>query len=141
MKAQGLVVNMAVKDIRESYLYYKNYFGFELVDAVAKNDTEYSGVTTELQDKIEYQWAMIKNNETFIMFQTTESIKEDIGNFFVAISASLTFYITIDNVENLYFEIKDKVQIVKEIETKFYGMKELYIKDCNGYVLCFGSKM
>ena len=49
-------------------------FGFELVDAVIANNTQYDGVTTELKNGVEYQWAMIKNN-TFIMFQTMSSIK------------------------------------------------------------------
>lgn len=35
------------------------------------------------------------------MFQTMSSIKEDIGNLFETIGASLTFYLTIDDVENL----------------------------------------
>ena len=86
------------------------------------------------------QMAMIKKDNTFVMFQTMSSIKEDIGNLFETIGASLTFYLTIDDVENLYLDIKNKVKIIKEIETKFYGMKEFYIQDCNGYILGFGSK-
>ncbi|MDO8455170.1 MAG: VOC family protein [Sulfurimonas sp.] len=140
MKLDSLVVNMAVKNIHESYLFYKKNFGFELVDAVVANSTEYNGITTELKDDTQYQWAMVKKESTFVMFQTVNSLREDIGNFFETIGASLTFYLTIDDVEKLYIDIKNKVKIVKEIETKFYGMKEFYIKDCNGYILGFGSK-
>ena len=35
---------------------------------------------------------------------------------------------------------KDKVIIYKEIETTWYGQKEFYIKDLNGYILGFTSK-
>lgn len=140
MNLNSLVVNMAVRNIQESYLFYKENFGFELVDAVVANSLEYKEITTELKNDVEYQWAMVKKDNTFIMFQTVSSIKEDIGNFFETIGASLTFYLTIDDVENLYLTIKNKVKIVKEIETKFYGMKEFYIQDCNGYILGFGSK-
>ena len=140
MKLDSLVVNMAVKNIHESCLFYRENFGFELVDAVIANNTQYDGVTTELKNGVEYQWAMIKKDNTFVMFQTMSSIKEDIGNLFETIGASLTFYLTIDDVENLYLDIKNKVKIIKEIETKFYGMKEFYIQDCNGYILGFGSK-
>lgn len=140
MNLNSLVVNMAVKDIKESCLFYKENFGFELIDAVVANSLEYKGITTELKNDVEYQWAMVKKDNTFVMFQTISSIKEDIGNFFETIGASLTFYLTIDDVEKLFDEIRDKVEIVKELETKFYGMKEFYIKDCNGYILGFGSK-
>ncbi|WP_419673641.1 hypothetical protein [Aliarcobacter butzleri] len=50
-------------------------------------------------------------------------------------------YIEVENVDELYLKIKDKVTIYKEIETTWYGQKEFYIKDINGYILGFTIKI
>ena len=70
------------------------------------------------------------------MFQTEESFKEDVPALKnLQIGASCTFYIEIENVENFFNSIKDKVDVVKELFTTWYGMKEFYIRDNNGYIL------
>ena len=89
---------------------------------------------------LNYIWAMIKKDGVSIMLQSIESLKEEIGVFFDNISASLTLYIEVENVDELYLKIKDKVSIYKEIDTTWYGQKEFYIKDINGYILGFTSK-
>ena len=76
-----------------------------------------------------------------LMLQSIESLKEDVGEFFQNLGASLTMYIEVENVDELYLKIKDKVTIYKEIETTWYGQKEFYIKDINGYILGFASKV
>jgi uncharacterized glyoxalase superfamily protein PhnB len=75
------------------------------------------------------------------MLQNTESLKEDVGVFFENIGASLTLYIDVENVDDLYVKIKDKVIIYKELNTTWYGQREFYIKDINGYILGFASKI
>ncbi len=36
--------------------------------------------------------------------------------------------------------IKSKAEVVKDLETVWYGMQEFYIKDCNGYILGFAER-
>ena len=74
MKLDSLVVNMAVKNIHESCLFYRENFGFELVDAVIANNTQYDGVTTELKNGVEYQWAMIKKGKRQIATKTQTTV-------------------------------------------------------------------
>ncbi len=45
----------------------------------------------------------------------------------------------LDSISELYARIKDKVTIVKDLQTTFYGMQEFYIEDCNGYILTFAE--
>jgi len=53
---------------------------------------------------------------------------------------SVSFYIEVEAINALYQEIKPKAEVVKELETAWYGMQEFYIKDCNGYILGFAER-
>lgn len=135
---KSMIVNLAVNDIASTIIYYRENFDFELQMLVDESKTIFD---TEIKKELNYIWAMIKKDGVSIMLQSIESLKEDIGVFFDNISASLTLYIEVENVDELYLKIKDKVSIYKEIDTTWYGQKEFYIKDINGYILGFASKV
>ena len=132
-----LVPNMAVKSIDETVRYYKEHFGFELQMAV---DAKKDGFDTELKEGKEYIWAMIVNGGVSLMLQSVGSLQEDVGSFFENIGASLTLYVDVEDADSLYTQIKDEVQIYKEIDTTWYGQREFYVKDINGYILGFASQ-
>jgi len=44
-------------------------------------------------------------------------------------------FLTVDNVKALYDELKEKVQIAKELHQTFYGQDEFAIFDNNGNIL------
>ncbi|MBU1666873.1 bleomycin resistance family protein [bacterium] len=132
---QMLTPNLAVKNIKESVVYYQN-LGFEFQVAVAEDKS--FGATFE-EDK-HYIWAMLKRGNVEIMLQEKESLQKDIGTFFNEIGASCTFYIAIEDVNSFYDGIKGRVEIYKDIETTWYGQREFYIRDINGYILGFSSK-
>ena len=129
--------NLAVKDIKESVAYYQNNFGFEIEMLVDSLQEDFNPVIKE--DK-EYIWALIKKGDVSLMLQEENSMKEDIGNFFNDISASITLYMEVDDVDSLYEKVKENVEILKPIYETWYGQKEFYIKDINGYILGFSSK-
>jgi len=68
---------------------------------------------------------------------------ESLGNEFPSISrnssSSLLLYIKITEIRELFDEIKDKVNVLKDLEEIFYGATEFSIKDNNGYVLTFAE--
>ncbi|MGP2655616.1 VOC family protein [Malaciobacter sp. WC5094] len=134
---KSLSPNLAVKDIKESVAYYQNNFGFEIEMLVDSLQEDFNPVVKE--DK-EYIWALIKKGDVSLMLQEKNSMKEDIGNFFNDISASITLYIEVDDVESLYEKVKENVDILKPVYETWYGQKEFYIKDINGYILGFSSK-
>jgi len=134
---KSMIVNLAVKDIASAVKYYQDNFGFELEMLVDESETNFD---TIIKKDINYIWAMLKIGNVSIMFQNSDSLKKDIGEFFENIGASLTLYIEVENVDELYLKIKDKVVIYKEIETTWYGQREFYIKDINGYILGLSSK-
>jgi len=131
-----LTPNLAVNNIRETIEYYQNNFGFELQMAVSEDK---SSMGAELVEGKEYIWAMISCDSVTLMLQRADSLKEDVGNFFNDIGSSATFYIEVENVNRLYESVKNSVNIVKKIDTTWYGQREFYIRDCNGYVLAFST--
>ena len=135
---KSITLNLAVNDIASTIKYYQENFDFELQMLVDESKTIFD---TEIKKELNYIWAMIHKDNIPIMLQSVESLKEDVGVFFDNIGASLTLYIDVENVDELYLKIKDKVSIYKEIDTTWYGQKEFYIKDINGYILGFASKV
>jgi uncharacterized glyoxalase superfamily protein PhnB len=133
---QSITPNLAVKNIKESIKFYKK-LGFELIMAVPEDKSSFG---TELDDNKIYVWAMMKNGNIELMLQKAENLKEDIGEFFDKIGASLTIYVRLDDVDAFYKKLPSDIKIVKDIDTTWYGMREFYIQDCDGYILGFATQ-
>ncbi len=134
---QSLIPNLGVENIAQTVAYYQNHFGFALQMAV--NDKHETTDTLKAEDR--YLWAMIQNGGVTLMLQQQKSLKEDVGDFFQTLGASATFYINVENADTLYESIKDHVEVMKAPSTSWYGQREFYVKDLNGYVLGFASSM
>ena len=50
-------------------------------------------------------------------------------------------YITTDNVDDLYGRLKDRVQVVEDLNDTFYGMREFTIRDINRFWITFGQPL
>jgi uncharacterized glyoxalase superfamily protein PhnB len=58
----------------------------------------------------------------------------------VPVGASQTLYIEVDGVEDLRRQVEGKARIVKDLHDTFYGTREFYFVDCNGYILSFSEE-
>jgi uncharacterized glyoxalase superfamily protein PhnB len=134
----NMIVNLAVRDIRKSIAFYRDILGFTPIMAVPEDKSSFS---PELEEGKRYLFAMVKSGGVEIMLQQDESLREDVGDFFTNIGASATFYIRVDDVNQFYETIASKVEIIKPIDTTWYGMREFYIRDINGYVLAFATQV
>lgn len=132
---ESMTINFAVEDICKTVNYYQKNFGFALQMAV---DQE-KGFDTEINESKKYLWAMLQSCNVSMMLQAKESLLEDVGFFFNTLGASVTFYCHVKNVEALYKTVQHNVTIFKPIETTWYGQKEFYVQDLNGYILCFSQ--
>lgn len=135
---QNLIVNLAVRDIGESIAYYRDVLNFTPIMVVPEDKSSFS---PELEEGKRYLFAMVQSGGVEIMLQQDESLREDVGDFFTDIGASVTFYIRVDDVDGWYETIAPKVEIIKPIETTWYGMREFYICDINGYILAFAKQV
>ena len=133
-----LTPNMAVKNVRETVEYYVENFGFTIAMAVSEDR---SAIGNTLAEDKEYVWANIMHGEVGFMFQRADILRADIGDFFSDLGASSTYYIEVEDVDALYEKIKHQVEILKPIEDVWYGAREFYVRDCNGYVLGFSMML
>lgn len=138
MELKKLTTNLMVEDVNRTIEFYRETLGFEFVMAVPKDSQE---VLMEIPKDKSLIYAMMKRGSIEMMFQAKDSLSKDIPVFKdMVIGGSLTFYFEVENINDLYSELKEKVTIVKELHTTFYGMQEFYVKDCNGYILGFAEK-
>jgi len=131
-----LTPNMAAKDVRESVNYYVENFGFKLVMAVSEDKSAIGG---ELVEGKEYVWANVMCGDVGFMFQREDSFREDMGVSLDCLGASCSYFMEVEDVDALYEGVKERVEILKTIETTWYGAREFYVRDCNGYILGFAT--
>jgi len=116
--------NIFVKDINQTIEYYKQ-LGFQ--------------VTVTVPESGNYIFAMMTCGSISFMFQTFESLAEELPAISRQNGGSLLLYIQIKGIRKFYEDIKDKVNIIKGLEKTFYGATEFSILDLNNYVLTFAE--
>lgn len=138
MKVNKLTPNFEVKDIRETVEFYKSVLGFSLIMAVPETQ---DGIEQSFADGKEYIYALVSKDKVEMMFQRTDSFKKDIEIAKdLPFGASVSFYMEIDGLDSFYNDIKNKVKEITVPKLAWYGMKEFYTKDPNGYILGFAEK-
>jgi uncharacterized glyoxalase superfamily protein PhnB len=73
------------------------------------------------------------------MFQTFESLGTELPTVSRQKGGSLLLYIQTNEIRKFFDQIKDKVNVIKELEKTFYGATEFSIEDNNGYLLTFAE--
>jgi uncharacterized glyoxalase superfamily protein PhnB len=121
---QSLTPNIFVSDIRQTIAFYQQ-LGFELVMTVPEEG--------------DYVWAMMTSGSVSFMFQTFDSLGNELPEISRQNGGSLIFYIKVENIMHFFETIKNKVAILKGLEKTFYGATEFSILDNNAYVLTFAE--
>lgn len=116
--------NIFVKDINQTIEFYKQ-LGFNLVTTVPEEGN--------------FVWAMMICGNVTFMFQTFESLADELPEINRNDGGSLLLYIGIKGIRSFFEQIKDKVTVIKGLEKTFYGATEFSIKDNNNYVLTFAE--
>jgi uncharacterized glyoxalase superfamily protein PhnB len=138
MKLSKLTPNLAVADIRQTVQFYRDNLGFELVMAVP---VAQDGVEQQLSEGKEYVYAMLKKDGVELMIQRSDSFHEDVVLAEqTSVGASVSFYMEGKGIDAFHAELKSKGIQVTELKLTWYGIKEFYIKDNNGYILGFAEE-
>lgn len=116
--------NIFVKDIDETLKFYK-VIGFEKVMTVPEEG--------------DFVWAMMTCGNVNFMFQTFDSLGNELPSISREKGGSLLLYIQIKEIRKYYNKIRDKVEVIKDLEKTFYGATEFSIIDNNGFVLTFAE--
>jgi len=121
---KSIAPNIFVKDINKTIDFYEQ-LGFSL--------------TTTVPEEGDFIFAMMTCGNVTFMFQTFESLGNELPNVSRQNGGSLLLYIQTDEVRNFFDQIKDKVKVIKGLEKTFYGATEFSIEDNNGYLLTFAE--
>jgi predicted lactoylglutathione lyase len=121
----SLSPNFFVDNMNETIDFYKS-IGFEVVMSVPEAG----------EDPV---WVMMVSGSVTLMFQTFSSLGEELPEISRKNGGSLLLYIKLKDVKAYFEQIKDKVKVLKGLETTFYGATEFSILDNNHYVLTFAA--
>jgi len=116
--------NIFVRDISKTITFYKS-LGFT--------------VTATVPDELNPVWAMMTCGKVIFMFQTFESLGDELPTVSRNNGGSLLLYIQVKGIRDLFEQLKDKADVVKPLEKMFYGATEFTIKDLNDYLLTFAE--
>ena len=121
-----LTPNLMVEDVARTVAFYRDTLGFE--------------VLTTLPGQEPFDFAIVRRDGVELMFQSRLSLSDNVPALSGApIGASQTFYIEVTGVRDLYETLRDKVEIVVDFHETFYGTREFYFRDLNGYILSFSE--
>ncbi|MDP5274261.1 VOC family protein [Chengkuizengella axinellae] len=137
MKLKKFTTNFIVEDVSNSIVYYRDILGFQLEMVVDDKQK----TTNEINTDQKYVFAIMSRDGIQIMLQTPDSIAEDVPAFKESSAGvSACFYLEVEGVSAYYEEVREKVEIVRELYTTWYGMQEFHIRDCNGNFIGFGER-
>ena len=109
-----------VPDVRATVEWYK-HIGFDVV-------ATYGDGTGE-----NFSFAIMSFGTTKVMFNT-DGEPSDKGR------REVDLYVYTDNVDELYETLKDSVDVIDAPCDRFYGMRELIIRDLNRFWITFGQE-
>lgn len=120
----SLSPNIFVRDIHKTIDFYTQ-LGFK--------------VSMSVPEEGDPVWAMMSCENVTFMFQTFDSLGDEIPEISRNDGGSLLFYIQVKEIRKFHDRIKDKVKVIKGLETTFYGATEFSIQDVNGFILTFAE--
>jgi predicted enzyme related to lactoylglutathione lyase len=119
MKLLGLSPMLWTKHLNLTVGFYTNILKFKCDEL-----NEKLGWASLSRDNVQVMLAVPKRHPDFKEAQFTGSI-----------------YIHTDDIEKLWKELKDKVEVVYPIDNFEHGMREFAIYDCNRYMIQFGQEI
>ncbi len=133
-----ITTNLMVGNVNEALDFYEGVLGFHLVMGVPEGSQQ---IVTTRERATPLGFALLQRDEVELMLQSQRSLAEELPEFKQRpVGGAVTLYFQVANAGELCERIKDRVTIVKDLHTTFYGAQEFYIRDPNGYVLTFASR-
>ena len=116
-----------VSDLERSVRFYTEVLGFNLLARVPEEGEP-------------LVWAMLQCDEVTMMLQDRKSFEEDLPNVAKgSIGGSLVFYIDVAGINEVYEQLKGRVEIAVDLRDTWYGRREFAFRDLDGYVLVYAE--
>ena len=122
----GLCPLLQVFDMPKSLAFYRDLLGFEVVERSSSSDT--------------CNWVWLKSGDAQLMLNTRYEAQDrppspDLAR--VAAHDDICFYLGAPDVDGVHAYLRDRGVAVDAPSVAPYGMKQLYLKDPDGFGLCF----
>lgn len=117
-----LVPLFFVKSIESSVQFYRDRLGFEVA------------LTWEPEGKL--GWCRLERDRSAVMLE--QSCEED--GPAVGPSRGIGFYFICDDADEMHSELTERGLHIAPPHVAFYGMKQVFVTDPDGYRLCFESQ-
>lgn len=126
IQVRGMAPLLAVFDMPASIRFYRDVLGFELADTSAPGD--------------DFGWALLRRDGTEVMLNSAfepgrRPPEPDSAR--IAAHGDVTIYFGCPDVEGAYEHLRAHGVEVRPPEVASYGMKQLYVRDPDGFGLCF----
>lgn len=126
---RGLTILLQVYDMPASVHFYRELLGFEIVTA------------SPLLPGNRFHWALLRRGEVELMLNTAYEFDEErpvpADPARVAAHGDTILYFGCPDVDAVYDELRGKGIAVEPPEVARYGMKQLNVRDPDGYALVF----
>lgn len=135
-----LWINLMVSDVNRTIDFYVDVLEFHHVMSVAMGSEQVLFDYTKDSQPLVY--ALLKHNDVEIMLQERQSLMKNVPAFSEDedIRSSAVLYFDVYDVDGLAENLKKHCSIVRDLHDTFYGMREIYVKDPNGYILGFAQQ-
>ncbi len=140
IKLHQITPNIMTADVSKSVKFYTNLFGLEIEYLVRQGGENDEGFDTEVDDNKVYQYAGLSKDGFKIGIQEKLSFIADVKETTDKTPGTFSgdLYFEVDDLEAIKEKLDDSD--FRELETTWYGMKEVYLKDPDGYVICIAAK-
>lgn len=123
----SLTPNLIVSNVEQSVAFYRDTLGFD--------------VETTVPDVTPYVFAIIASGNVRIFLNSPEAAVTEypvLGGR--PLGGTLTLFIEVTGVRDLYKQLEARVTIVMPIEVKWYGQTEFAFADPDGYVITMAER-
>jgi glyoxylase I family protein len=126
IKVEGAAPLIQVFDMPTSVAFYRDVLGFTIVNQSSPGD--------------DFDWGWLKLDDADVMLNTAYE-KEDRPSKpdpkRVAIHGDTALYLGCRDVDGVYHDLRSRGIECEPPKNAPYGMRQLYLKDPDGYVICF----
>jgi uncharacterized glyoxalase superfamily protein PhnB len=130
--------NLMTRNVNASVKFYCDRLGFNMMMGLP---FETQSPVEQLSDDIPLQFAMLNKEGAMLMLQHQQSLAEECSLFNdLTVAASGTCYLEVENLDETMDGLGEDIDVVLEERITFYGMRELWIRDNNGYIITLAQK-
>jgi len=131
-----IVPNLMVTDIRRSIEFYRDKLGFSVATTVSA-DRSFATGGEIVNDPV---FAVLEWESAQLMLQTVGSLAGELSVFSAdqAPQPSGTVYLRGFKPDDAAGRLSEG-DVIKGPDISWYGMKELYVRDPDGHVICLGA--